>query len=96
MRNRGDRRHQDWRKARRKRRIYRELICPLFGVWDAYDNLHEYSKGHMFCGCPLCRRKTNNKGKHRNRMPSKNWPVRDLKRLDEMSEQISEEEDLDG
>ena len=94
MRAHAEKRHNDWRKAIRKRRIDRETQ----GYWnkDWYDNLHQYSKNKIRCGCGLCNRwrKTNNKGRHRyipkNYAPSKNWSVTDKRRIDEMEDQSQE------
>lgn len=94
MRTRAWRRHKDWAKAIRGRRIDRER-SPYDAVrgWLWYQNLHEYSKGKIFCGCPLCRSKVNNKGRHRNYFPSKNWGMADTRRLDEMVYELKEEAD---
>ena len=45
--NRGDRRKQDFSKARRKQRMRS----------DYYGNLHQYSKNKIHCSCRLCRGK---------------------------------------
>lgn len=96
MRTTAEKRHNDWKKAIRKRRIDRETQ----GDWgkDWYDNLHQYSKNKIRCGCGLCSRynKTNNKGHRRyiskNYAPSKNWSPNDQRRLDEMEDQIFDNE----
>lgn len=94
MRTRAERRHNDWHKAIRKRRIDRATSCD---GRDWYDNLHQYSKNKITCSCGMCSRytKTNNHG-HRRRIPrnyapSKNWSPSDKKRLDEMKQEMSEE-----
>ena len=49
MRNTAEKRHNDWKKAIRKKKI-----INAYG-WDYYDNLHQYSKNKIHCSCPLCR-----------------------------------------
>ena len=59
-----------------------------------YNNLHQYSKNKIHCSCPMCSRKTNNKGKNRlkhgNYSPSKDWKHSDLIKINFMD--FSEEE----
>ena len=93
MRNTTEKRHNDWQKAIRKRRIVKEVYC-----WDDewYDNLHQYSKNKVHCSCGICARyrKTNNHGHRRqisgNYAPSKNWSIKDQRRLEDMTEQLEE------
>ena len=93
MRATAEKRHNDWRKAARKRYIVRHIYC-----WDNdwFDNLHQYSKNKVHCSCGMCSRysKTNNRGRkrhiHGNYAPSKNWSLADTKRIEEMKEQIQE------
>lgn len=68
-RSRAWRRWKNFSKAHRKRELDKELTMPLpdhidgsLQQWIFYNNLHEYSKGKIHCSCPMCRRKTNNKG----------------------------------
>ena len=49
MRTHAEKRHNDWKKAIRKKKI-----INAYG-WDYYDNLHQYSKNKIHCSCPLCR-----------------------------------------
>ena len=49
-----------------------------------YKNLHEYSKGKIHCSCPMCRRKTNNKGAAALYNGSYNPPMVDKRRDDAM------------
>lgn len=86
MRTKAERRHKDWAKAIRKMKICRDN----YG-WQYYDNLHQYSKNKIHCSCPMCRAKT---GKsplwgtcYRRR---KNYTIRDLKRYDEMIDELNE------
>lgn len=97
MRSAAEKRHNDWKKAIRKREIDRDTqgACAEFKR-DWYDNLHQYSKGRIRCNCGMCARwrKTNNKGRHRkihgNYAPSKNWSPNDTKKRDSQFEQINE------
>lgn len=90
MRTRAEKRHNDWKKAIRKRRIDRERDPNDTHDW--YDNLHQYSKNKIHCSCPMCSRKTNNKNRKgaRGWEPSKNWRVKDEKRIEEMKNQEEE------
>ncbi len=88
MRNKAEKRHNDWKKAMRKKKI-----INTYGQ-DYYDNLHQYSKNKIHCSCPMCSRKTNNKSRSgaRGWEPSKNWSLADKKRIEEMDEQLMEME----
>ena len=73
MRTAAEKRHNDWKKAIRKRKI-----INAYG-WDYYDNLHQYSKNKIHCSCSLCRGKTDmNRG---------NVTISDRRKLEEMSDQ---------
>ena len=101
--NRGIRRKKDYCKAKRKEYISKEV----YGV-DWYDNLHQYSKNKVHCSCPMCASKTNLKkwrgsGKrYDNRSlygtsygrKGKNWSMQDIKRIQNMTNAISEYLDL--
>ena len=87
MRTKAEKRHNDWKKAIRKRKIVSDVYQWSEG-W--YDNLHQYSKNKVHCSCPFCRAKTA-KGKN----PwsgGKNWSVNDEKRIKEMQDQILDNE----
>ena len=56
MRDLALKRHNDWKKAIRKRNI-----CLHEYGWEYYDNLHQYSKNKIHCSCPICSSKTNDK-----------------------------------
>ena len=90
-RTRAERRHNDWKKAIRKRNI----CLDSWDHSDWYDNLHQYSKNKIHCSCPICTTKSKNKGKRRhlakNYAPSFNPTVRDLRRMNEMEYEINEE-----
>ena len=97
-RTRAERRHNDFKKAIRKRRIAKEIYWSLpSSTWEWYDNLHQYSKNKIHCSCPICTTKSKNKGKRRhlakNYAPSFNPTARDLRRMDEMEYEIEEEID---
>jgi len=91
MRTTAEKRHNDWKKAIRKRRIDRERN-PNSN--DYYDNLHQYSKNKIHCSCPMCSAKTNNKHKTGDRgwEPSENWSISDRRKIDEMNNQILDSE----
>lgn len=86
MRTTAEKRHNDWRKAIRKRRITQEAYHI-----EWYDNLHQYSKNKIHCSCPICSAKT---GKRKNRIigeGGKNWSISDERRIEEMEEQMMED-----
>lgn len=88
MRTTAEKRHNDWRKAIRKRKIVNEVYKESEG-W--YDNLHQYSKNKIHCSCPICSAKT---GKRKNRTigeGGKNWSISDERRIEEMEEQMMED-----
>ena len=80
MRETAERRHNDWVKAIRKRNLY-----P-----DYYDNLHQYSKNKIHCSCPMCARKSNNKGAYAFYHGSNNFPIADKRRQEEMDDQLED------
>lgn len=77
------------RKALRKQKIARRL----YGC-ERYDNLHQYSKNQVHCSCPMCTRKTNNKGKNRlkhgNYYPSKDWKHSEAQMIESMEQELKE------
>ena len=90
MRTTAEKRHNDWRKAIRKRRIDRERSGENLTNKDWYNNLHQYSKNKIHCSCPMCRAKTGKRkswGTNR-----KNWSIADEKRIEEMQDQIFDNE----
>ena len=86
MRTRAEKRHNDWKKAIRKKKI-----INAYG-WDYYDNLHQYSKNKIHCSCPLCARKTRGKTVKKTGGPGENWSIKDEKRIEEMQDQIFDNE----
>lgn len=90
-RSRAWRRWKNFSKAHRKRELDKELTIPLpdhadgsLQQWLFYKNLHEYSKGKIHCSCPMCSRKTNNKGAAALYNGSYNPPMMDKRRDDAM------------
>ena len=75
MRSTAEKRHNDWKKAIRKRKIVEEVYRWPEG-W--YDNLHQYSKNAIYCSCPLCRGLT----KHGENT------ISDRRKLEEMKDQM--------
>lgn len=95
MRTRGERRHNDWSKAIRKRNISRQYALFGFPYGDWYDNLHQFSKNKIHCSCPLCSNKT-----HGSQCgPAMNWCGHDLRQIERDKEELEEyysEEELNG
>ena len=87
MRTHAEKRHNDWRKAIRKRNITRSWHLNQ----EYYDNLHQYSKNKIHCSCPLCRAKTA-KNKQVYGSGAKNWPISDKRKIEEMDDQILDNE----
>ena len=52
--NRGNRRWQDERKAKRKQRICRDVMNG-----DVFEHFGMYRKGKIHCSCPMCSAKMN-------------------------------------
>lgn len=89
MRNRAERRHYDWIKAIRKKK--------LSDAWleghHYYNNLHEYSKNKIHCSCAICSNKTDNKGRHKSwESGSKNWKHSDMQKIERLESQLNDEE----
>ena len=83
MRTTAERRHNDVKKAIRKRKISRSRYRQ-----DFYNNLHQYSKNKVHCSCPTCTPKTkgicygDEKGRHNGR----NWKLQDWKNWIKMNQ----------
>ena len=83
IRTRAERRHNDIKKAIRKRKIANS-VYPNDKDWDYYSNLHQYSKNKIHCSCYLCSCKTRDKKK-------KYAPTnRERRRMNEMEYEIKE------
>lgn len=89
MRTTAEKRHNDYTKAIRKRKIDRETQ-PSGWNHDWYNNLHQYNKNKIHCSCPMCSVKTNNRG-HNGWKPNTLWSITDQKKLDAL--QYNEEDE---
>ena len=73
----------------RRKKIAQKLYGNGFEITDG-----KYDKGKVHCSCPMCSRKTNNKGKNRlkygNYYPLKDWKHSDQQKLDDMDYQERE------
>ena len=88
MRTRAEKRHNDWKKAIRKRNITKTWHLKN----DYYDNLHQYSKNKIHCSCPLCACKSKGKKAKRLTGPSECWSISDRRKFEEMEDQILDNE----
>lgn len=88
MRTHAEKRHNDWKKAIRKRNITKTWHLKK----DYYDNLHQYSKNKIHCSCPLCACKSKGKKVKRMTGPATNWSIADERRIEEMQDQILDNE----
>ena len=84
-----------YRKMRTKHIRRKKEIAQLnFGSGWYYEFDGMYDKGKIHCSCPMCSRKTNNKGKNRlkhgNYYPSKDWKHSDLQKIQKMNDEIEE------
>jgi len=86
MRTKAEKRHNDWKKAIRKKKI-----INAYG-YDLYDNLHEYSKNKIHCSCPLCACKSKGKKAKRLTGPAECWSISDRRKFEEMEDQILDNE----
>lgn len=91
----GRNREVSFRKARRKRRIARDIYHAWHeDDWQYYNNLHQYSKNKIHCSCPCCSTKTRNKGRRRHKAGNYNrnlnYKVSELRRLLAMDEEEME------
>lgn len=79
------------KKALRKQKISKKLYGK-----ERFNNLHQYSKNQIHCSCPMCSRKTNNKGKNRlkhgNYYPSKDWKHSDAIKIESSKQELQEYE----
>ena len=57
---------------------------------EYYDNLPQYSKNKIHCSCPMCAKKTNNRGRHKYYgKGSKNWKHSDLIKIMRLDSQLT-------
>lgn len=94
MRTTALKRHNDWKKAIRKKNICEQV----YGI-EYYNNLHQYSKNKVHCSCPLCAAKTgdahNNRkitGTHQ-RYGKKNWKIGDKRKIQILNDKLKEYND---
>lgn len=79
-------RHMDWTKALRKKRISDNWFD---NNEHYYNELHRYSKNKIHCSCPMCSQKTNNKKCNCYGSP-KNYKISDKRKRRNMDEQEKE------
>lgn len=91
MRSKSFRRKMRSKHIRRKKTIAEKIYGEGYYKCDG-----AYDKGKIHCSCPMCTRKTNNKGKNRlkhgNYYPSKDWKHSDLQKIQKMENEIKEYE----
>ena len=79
---------------KRKKKIAEKLYGSGYYKCDG-----KYDKGKVHCSCPMCSRKTNNKGKNRlkhgNYYPSKDWKHSDQQKIDSMDYKEAEVVELE-
>ena len=89
MKNKAYARKMRWKHIQRKKKIAEKLYGHGYYKCDG-----KYDKGKVHCSCPMCSRKTNNKGKNRlkhgNYYPSKDWKQSDQIKLDNTDDQLKE------
>ena len=89
-----------WRHAYRKRYIARQVYYSWHDSdWDYYDHLHQFSKNKIHCSCPMCSKKTRNKGK-RSRLARGysrhiNYKASDLKKIQRLEMSKEDLENFD-
>lgn len=82
MRPMAEKRHNDWRKAIRRRRIAKEVYGP---DEQSYDNLHQYSDNKIQCSRPKPSAKT--RTRRHGFAPAHNPPITDRRAEESMNEQ---------
>jgi len=91
MRERAWRRHMNYKKALRKKKINwywardYSIVGEVVPHWY-YNNLHQYSKNKIHCSCGVCMAKTRNKRYnrrhvHANYAPNINYSITDKRKL---------------
>lgn len=91
MKSRAERRHLDFIKAIRKRRLYKDCF-KNYTDEEKYDNLHQYSKNKIHCFHRADAHdgiKTNNRGRKKYYgQASKRWKASDLRKVVALEEQL--------
>lgn len=82
-------RNFSFRQKKRMKYIKHRKNISYFLYGKYYKEIDgKYDKGKVHCSCPMCSRKTNNKGKNRlksgNYFPSKDWKHSDRQKIDSM------------
>ena len=102
MRTSALKRHNDWKKAIRKKNI-----CEQVYGMEYYNNLHQYSKNKIHCSCPLCTGKTNDRrskgngpvspkslgvhiGMTNKRFGNKNYSISDKKKIEKLNSLLND------
>lgn len=85
--NRGRSRKMDWKHAKRKRSIVRNIMG---GDW--YDNLHQYSKNKIHCSCCMCNPRKSWGGSPNSMSSNK---ISDQRKLQAMREEVEEDRNAD-
>ena len=85
-----------YRKMRAKHIRRKKTIAEKLYGEGYYKCDGAYDKGKIHCSCPMCSRKTNNRGKNRlkhgNYYPSKDWKHSDLQKIQKIENEIKEYE----
>lgn len=79
MRTRAWRRHKDYVKAKRKA----DIVHGQNDYWQ-YKYFGQYIKGKINCNCPMCRRKSKNKGAAAYYHGTYNYRMMDRRRIQSM------------
>lgn len=91
MKSRAERRHLDFTKAIRKRKLYKDCFMN-YTEEEKYDNFHQYSKNKIHCHHRADAHdgvKTNNRGRQKwYGVGSKNWKPSDLRKVVGLMEQL--------
>ena len=81
MRTRAWRRHKDYVKAKRKA----DIVHEQNDYWQ-YKYFGQYIKGKISCNCPMCRRKSKNKGAAAYYHGTYNYRMMDRRRIQSMKD----------
>jgi len=83
LRTRAWRRHKNYIKAKRKA----DIVHDQNDYWH-YKYFGQYIKGKINCSCPMCRKKSRNRGAAAYYNGAYNYRMMDLKRIHAMDEDI--------
>lgn len=83
-RTRAYRRYKNLTKALRKKKLSDKWLLRETWSRSYYPNLNQYSKNKIHCSCPLCRAKTNNKGRTGSWAPNYNPKISDIRKNEAM------------